>query len=744
MRLSFRFIFPLGITLALIAWALVPFAEGFSRRWFVRDLDIRAELVFHTLEESVPGLLEPVQKNKISAIFNRLIKDERLFAVAICDSKSEFIYRTATYPKGLECQSPSPNAREIVNLQSGLLHVYRRDLIINQRAVGHLVIAHDMSFVIRRSDETRTYIFYLFVGLGAIISLLTVTIAQLSWRGWVSGLRALLNGDGLLRPMTSFRTTPELRPIAQDLRVLVKELRAERSLRESAEGWSPQTIREILRRSFSGEEIIAVSNREPYIHEMRNGNIETLVPASGLVTALEPIMRACSGVWIAHGSGSADKLTVDRKDHVYVPPEDPAYRIRRLWLEEKEEQGYYYGFANEGLWPLCHMAHTRPIFRASDWEQYEAVNRKFAKAVVEEAKTSDPVVLVQDYHLALVPKMIREKLPRATIITFWHIPWPNPESFGICPWREEILRGLLGSSIVGFHTRFHCSNFLDSVDRLLEARVEKETSTVSSGGKTTAVNHYPISIEWPNESSHQVNSPEARAELLKSVGLDPHLRIGIGVDRLDYTKGILERFSAIERMLELYPEWIGHLTFIQIAAPSRSKLKHYQDFESEVRTLAAKINSKYSQASYQPIVLKVEHHEPHQIYEYYRLADFCFVTSLHDGMNLVAKEFVASREDKKGVLILSQFAGASKELTEALTINPYDIDQCAEAVHLALTMPEAEQEERMKSMRALVKEFNIFRWAGKMLLDGARMRHHRRFTERLPFAKTDIDRRYGA
>ena len=240
-----------------------------------------------------------------------------------------------------------------------------------------------------------------------------------------------------------------------------------------------------------------VSNREPYIHVRTPDGIAVQRPASGLVTAIEPIMRACSGTWIAHGSGSADRDVVDAHDRVGVPQDDPAYQIRRVWLTPEQEAGYYYGFANEGLWPLCHIAHVRPTFRTADWEQYRQVNRIFAGAVAQEATSPDPIVLVQDYHFALLPRMIRELLPEATIVTFWHIPWPNPEAFAICPWRAELLDGLLGSSILGFHTQFHCNNFVDTVDRTLEARADRETFTVSYRGEPTAVKRYPISIEWP-------------------------------------------------------------------------------------------------------------------------------------------------------------------------------------------------------------------------------------------------------
>ncbi|MGE5738733.1 MAG: alpha,alpha-trehalose-phosphate synthase (UDP-forming), partial [Betaproteobacteria bacterium] len=401
-------------------------------------------------------------------------------------------------------------------------------------------------------------------------------------------------------------------------------------------------------------------------------------------------------------------------------------------LTEAEEKGYYYGFANEGLWPLCHIAHVRPIFRTSDWEQYVHVNQRFAEAVCAEAKTDDPIVLVQDYHFALLPRFINERLPKATIITFWHIPWPNPESFGICPWRTQILEGLLGSTILGFHTQYHCRNFIDTVDRYLEARIGYENFMVSHGGHRTSVEPFPISIQWPSPwAERQPTVAECRRRVLEREGLTADVRLGIGVDRMDYTKGIIERFHAVERLLELQPEYVGRFVFVQIAAPTRSSLDDYRGFEEEVRALATRINDRFAGTAMPPIRLKAEHHEPEVINEYYRAADVCVVTSLHDGMNLVAKEFVAARDDEQGVLVLSQFTGAARELHDALPVNPYHVDQCAEVLDRALRMPLDEQRVRMRSMRRLVQEHNVYRWAGAMLLDASRLRQRQRITERI-------------
>ncbi|TSA12500.1 MAG: trehalose-6-phosphate synthase [Comamonadaceae bacterium] len=735
MRLSLRFVLPLLLVLACIAYAVTPLVDRLTLKWFVRDLEIRATLIANTVQESLLEQLALGKKAKIGEFFNRMTQGERLYAVGYCATQASAVLASRSLPAVISCASlgrwvdPGDHLIESVR---GPLHVAIRPMVSEMAPGAQLVLVHDMSFITRRSEETKLYVFYVFLALAGVVSLVTVIIAQLSWRGWMSGMRSLLRGEGLLRrpefgPQPSM---PGFKPIARDLQRLVNELEAETRARDESQiTWTPEALRTILHTELRGEDVIVVANREPYIHQRRGERIDVQRPASGLVTALEPIMRACSGTWIAHGSGTADREVVDKHDRIAVPPEQPAYQIRRVWLTAEEEAGYYYGLSNEGLWPLCHIAHVRPTFRSSDWDHYVAVNRKFAKAVVSESKTKSPIVLVQDYHFALLPKMIRDELPDATIIAFWHIPWPNPESFAICPWREDLLAGMLGSSILGFHTQFHCNNFVDTVDRFLEARVDRESFNVSFGGKPTAVRRYPISIAWPPDPALLKKSVlECRSSIRQLNDLPPEHKLGIGVDRLDYTKGIVERLRAIERLLELNPDWIGRFTFVQIAAPTRSGIDEYQQHEAQVRAMTARINSRFERQGPPPIILKVEHHESPAVYEYFRAADLCFVSSLHDGMNLVAKEFVAARDDERGVLILSEFTGAARELPEALIVNPYDADQCAAALHLALTMPELEQRDRMRLMRGLVAEFNVFRWAGRMLLDAAAMRRRGRLT----------------
>ncbi|MGE3176671.1 MAG: trehalose-6-phosphate synthase [Vicinamibacterales bacterium] len=497
--------------------------------------------------------------------------------------------------------------------------------------------------------------------------------------------------------------------------------------------WTAARLRHVLRDSLEGERVIVVANREPRIHEFGpGGEVVVRHPASGLVTALEPVMRACSGVWVAHGSGSADRACADRQGRCTVDAGDAEYCIRRVWLTDEEESGYYYGFANEALWPLCHLAHAHPVFRRDDWAYYQKVNQRFADAVAAEADCEDPIVLVQDYHFALVPRMLRKRFPRATILTFWHIPWPNAERLSICPYRDPLLEGLLGSSIVGFQTPQHCHNFLESVDRSLEARVERGEMAVVHHRQTTLVRPYPISIEWPNRIAESAPDTSASRQAVRAeLGLAADSKLVVSVDRLDYTKGIEERLRTCERTLERWSGGTQQIAFVQVGAPSRTRIERYQEFGARVRREVARINARFGTPGHTPVVLADRHYEPHEVFRLYRAADVCYVSSLHDGMNLVAKEFVAARDDEQGVLLLSRFAGAARELTEALIVNPYDVEAVADILVATLGMSSAEQRERMRALRQHVSEFNVYRWAGRMLQDATRLRHRERLQDRL-------------
>lgn len=477
-----------------------------------------------------------------------------------------------------------------------------------------------------------------------------------------------------------------------------------------------ETLQQVIRRTLRDRRVVVVSNREPYIHTYQNGQVRVQRPASGLTVALDPVMRATGGVWVAHGSGDADSRVTDAQNRVRVPPDRPAYTLKRVWLTKGQEEGYYYGFANSALWPLCHIAYRRPLFRQSDWESYRDVNQLFAEAVVEEVGQERAFVFIQDYHLALLPRLVKERCPRAVVGHFWHIPWPNPEVFRVCPWRTELLEGLLGSDMLGFHVRYHCNNFIDTVDRELEARCDQEITAIVYGGATTKIRSFPISADFEFINQEAARRPvlQRMREFREQLRLPEH-HVGLGVDRTDYTKGIPERLRAIDRFLELHPDYLGRFVFVQVAVPSRLHVEEYRRLNDEIDNLVEEINWKHGSKSWKPIIHFARHLQPPDLFALYRLARFCLVSSLHDGMNLVAKEFVSARVDEQGVLLLSQFTGAARELHDAVLINPYATDHLAEKIFCALEMSDREVHTRMRRMRETVRERNIYKWAADVI-----------------------------
>jgi trehalose-6-phosphate synthase len=476
--------------------------------------------------------------------------------------------------------------------------------------------------------------------------------------------------------------------------------------------------------------LVVIANREPYAHEWTgDGRVIVQRPASGLVTGIEPILRACGGTWIAHGSGSADRMHSGRFGHVAVPPEAPEYTLRRIWLEDEEYERYYSGMANEGLWPLCHMAHTQPSFRASDWSAYQTVNETFARAAVAEA-SAEGLLLIQDYHFALVPRLVRERAPHVVTSIFWHIPWPNSEVVGICPWKETLLEGMIGADIDGFHTRQYCLNFLETVQRYLECRVDLDEMSVTYGGHRTLVRPYPISVEWPYPAATR----EAGVALRHSLGIADDVHVSLGVDRADYTKGLLERVLAVEHLLENNPSLAGRYVLVQLASPTRTKIRRYQQLADDLEQAVRRVNERFGSASWQPIILQMRTFSPEDVKVHYAMADSSLVTPLHDGMNLVAKEYVAACEDGDGALVLSVFAGAARELEGALLVNPYDTEQVSLAILRAVRMPAAERRARMQTMRAQIASSSIYDWSEKLLVDMREVRQQgaRFWPQRLP------------
>lgn len=516
----------------------------------------------------------------------------------------------------------------------------------------------------------------------------------------------------------------EVEQVALSMRVARKAASDEASARiEKEEIWTEAKLRDLVRARLGETAFFVVSNREPYMHLMdeSSGEVKCIQPAGGVVTALDPILRACGGTWIAHGSANEDRNHVNSKDKVGVPPEDNRYILKRVWLSKQEEEGYYYGFANEGLWPLCHVTHTRPVFRESDWQMYKAANQKFARSVLEELPARGPVIFVQDYHFTLLPRMIKERRPDVTVVHFWHIPWPGPEVFSICPYYQEILDGLLACDLIGFHVQQHCNNFLDTVNRLTECRVDPETFTVIRKNEETRVRPFPISVA-EDGTDHSRHLEESAARTIRQELNLQNTVVCVCVDRIDYTKGIIERVMAIDRFLEKYPEFRRKFVLLQLAAPSRTHIQRYHQLIGEIDELVEKTNWKYSEGDWKPIIHLKRHFSHGEIRHYYALADMCIVSSLHDGMNLVAKEFVAAKGDGSGMLLLSKFTGASRELTDAVLINPYATEEFAEAVKFAIDMPDDERRRRMANMRRAVAVNNVYRWAGNIISEATTLK----------------------
>jgi trehalose-6-phosphate synthase len=749
MRTTLKIVLPLIVSVAAVSLLFAAYQVRREKRILRNDLSRRAEILGESLQEGVEPLLDHGPDKSLQRLVERFGQREHLKGVAVYGSTGgvlaitpglspAFKLRPMTATRAFQQdagvgeflsaeQTPSLSPEEEVPV-----HIYALPLHHNGAVVGTLALLHDTSYIDKQVSHTlRDSLLnaliqtLLITGLALVLVRWTFTEPLMRTANWLRTLRMgqPSTAPPLPRGEILDQLHHEVTHLAHDLNTARAVAEEEARLRDSnASIWTAERLRVSLRNKLQEKPLFLVSNREPYMHVFneKDKSIDMIVPASGVVTALEPLMLACNGTWIANGSGNADREVVDARDHLRVPPEHPSYTLRRVWLTDEEDKGYYEGFSNEGLWPLSHIAHTRPVFRPEDWLQYQKINRRFADAVLQEMEgTESPILLAQDYHFALLPRMVKDARPDARVAIFWHIPWPNAEVFGICPWQRELVDGLLGADLIGFHIQSHCNNFLETVDRAVEALTEWDRFAVNRQGHITRVRPYPISVAFPENSQGagaSRNSGEERAALCAEMHIEASL-LGVGVDRVDYTKGILERFRALERFFELNPVYQQRLTFVQIGAPSRTDIERYKNFLDEVSAEAERINARFQTARWKPIVFRRKHHSHEEIARFYRASSFCMVTSLHDGMNLVAKEYVASREDNQGVLILSTFAGAAHELSDALLVNPYDISQLAESIHRALEMPEEEQARRMQRMRHTVREHNIYRWAANLLSD---------------------------
>ena len=743
MRINLKIILSIVVVISILVLLFTLLQVRQEKERLTIDMERRASLLGESLKETIEPLAEKGRSERLQKIVEKFGNRERLAGVAVYDVKDKLIAATGQWaphlsiPPSIVANAMNSDQEEgkFSPLGGKEMYLYTLPLHREDSVIGALAIIYDPTYIDDRVSLIWKNSFIRFLVNALLISITTLLLIRWSMARpiarmaeWMKSLRTdktpsapEIPPGGVFEPLTR-----EVTQMAKSISAARSAAEEEARLRHTGDSiWTPSRLREHVRSLLQERSLFVISNREPYVHEKRGKKIECLVPASGLVTALEPVLMACGGTWIAHGSGDADREVVDGQDKIRVPPEDPQYVLKRVWLTKEEEEGYYYGFSNEGLWPLCHIAHTRPSFRAEDWKYYEEVNQKFAETAIEELKgLEEPLVLIQDYHFSLLPRLIKEKRADARVAIFWHIPWPNPESFGICPWQREILHGMLGADLIGFHVQFHCNNFLETVDRALESRIDWEHFTVERGNHLTSVKPFPISIAsqtlYPLADTSEKTSP-SKEGLLRELGVHGKY-LGVGVDRIDYTKGIKERFQAIERFLEKYPVYQGQFTFVELGAPSRTHIKEYRDLMTTVEAEADRINWRFETKEWRPIVFLKKHHSHREIEPFYREADLCLVTSLHDGMNLVAKEYIGAKENESGVLILSQFTGAARELRDALVVNPYDIEQMAEAIRTALEMDSSEKIARMRRMRELIKERNIYLWAGNLISNLAQIR----------------------
>lgn len=731
-KITFKLVSALILAATLVTAISTYLQTQQEKHRLINELNSRAEILSESIQEIVAPALAAGNKKNLEKTVQKFGNRKRLIGIIISDTNDHPLAYTPRLSAAIQpLMNSIPDLSTLANpaifvlpVNGRIRHVYAAPIVSHDLVLGSLILVHDASFIREKLFAMWRHTFFRLLLNAFLISLISLWIIRWNLKApisqmaeWMKRLRTEDSSEPPVIPSNLFKPlASEAASLAQSLSSARKAAETEAKLRQNAESiWTPELLREHVKNKLGSKSLFVVANREPYMHVRRGRKIDVVTPASGLVTGIEPILLACGGLWLAHGSGDADQETSDSQGKIQVPPDFPQYTLKRVWLSKEEEEGYYYGFSNEGLWPLCHIAHARPIFRAEDWKCYQEVNAKFAKSLLGEMEScSEPAVLIQDYHFALLPRLIKEARPDARIAIFWHIPWPNPEAFGICPWQKEILHGMLGADLIGFHIQFHCNNFLETVDASLESRIDWERFAVQREGHLTQVKPYPISIAFPSPPPPVEREFPSKQALLKELGISGEF-LGIGVDRIDYTKGIGERFRGVEKLFEKYPQYLEKFTLVEIGAPSRTHIKRYHDLATELEAEAERINGKFKTKEWKPIVFIEQHHSHEEIAPFYKAADLCLVTSLHDGMNLVAKEFVASREDEKGVLILSRFTGAARELRDALLVNPYDSEQLADLICSALEMTTAEQTKRMQTMRQTLREQNVYAWAGKLI-----------------------------
>jgi len=746
--------------LPVLAGVMIAFnaiMEKLEAKWALSDLQVQSRVVYSAFQDPILKSVTQGKFKNLHRVYRKMNAHPNLVGLFVCSKNGKLISKSNGVPRSVKCLDEKkfnqnveawsketlvaesdkkdgetngngngidlqkvPVFNQMIQGEANQLHQSIFPLIDKKYKLrAFLVALHDPTYLNQRGEITRRYAYYAFIILGLFISIITLIVYRWSFSKPVDQMTEVMKGvlTGDTHRITTVLEGSELAPLVKDFDEVLVQLRDAQANQDELNSpiWNGPRLNQEMERLFGESRLCVISNDEPYIHDKKRFAVEVHAPASGMVTGIEPILRSCSGIWIGHGSGSADRETADKAGMILVPPEKPRYALKRVWLSKEEEEGYYHGFSNEGLWPLCHIAHVRPNFKSEDWDQYVSVNAKFAQAFNEEVKTPKPVTMIQGHHFALLPSMIKKMRPDARVGMFWQMPWPNPESIRICPWRIDLLQGILGADLLCFHLQYHCNNFLDSVERFLEARVSRNNFTVTIQGHTTHIKAIPLGVDWSSQlevTKSQI--PEIRSQVFDELMIPSESILGIGVDRLDYTKGIVEKFLAVEKLIEDNPSLIGKLVFLQVVSPSKKMhLKRYQEVYAEIQKEAERINWRFYSAGYQPIQLKFDDYPREKIFNYFRSADFCYVSSLHEGMNLVSKEFVASRVDLKGVLVLSSFTGAARELTDALIVNPYDIEECAMNIKRAIQMSEDEQSDRLKKLREVVSTNNVYQFGAK-------------------------------
>ena len=730
------------VAVSLVAFAFTLKQVEQESTTLTTNLEQRAQLLSDSLKESVEPYYannSPVSsQTSLQKTVDKFANRERLAGIALYDIKGTLIATSLGLPKTIiENAKIVSDAMDSNKSQSGFFDAEneKRYVVVdplhhNESVVGALLVVQNAGYISASVNEIWKENL---IRLGIQIIMFSITIFVILRFFVFRQIIRLVESIRQVRMGKNNETFKDeykysfFTPLAKEITQITKSLLQARS-RASEEArmrlekldtpWTSERLKEFIKAYLKNRPIFIVSNQEPYIHQKIKNEIKYSIVPSGLNTAVNAVMEACGGVWIAHGGGDADRETADENGKLKVPPNDPRYTLKRIWLLEKEFGGHY-RFSVEAMYPLCLMTYTRPIFRKADWLMYKYVNKKFAQALLAELRgVEQPIVLIQDYHFALLPEMIKASRPDAQVGLFWHVPWPSPEAFSVCPWRKEILQGMFGADIVGFNTQQFCNNFISTAGKEVESLIDLETFSITREDHTTHIKSFPISIAFSDSKETKVEQSEANnlgLGILKRLGIQTKY-FGIGVDRLDYAKGIPERFIGIEHFFETHPEYKGELTFLQIASPHREHFKDYQEqYQSLITKEAERVNQKFETKEWKPIILETTQYGPSELSALFKIANFCLITSLHDSMNLVAKEYVAARNDSLGALILSQFAGASRDLKGALIINPHNTEEIGAAIYTALSMPLFEQHRRMNIMRISVKDYNVYRWAAELI-----------------------------